>query len=607
MRGGHWLHSLVVARVSTKSKRGERKCSATYDAVVFAEHATPVVWAALLIEIMVAIPRIPGQLSILYGLDRSAGVRLPQSTKDDSQLPRVDIYVPCCGEGDDIVVDTVMAACSQDYPESLVRVIVLDDGDSMRLSETIAQLRKHRYPNLYYTSRNVHVTIHSKAANLNCGLRYTDALPGGSAEFAAVLDVDMIPEPLWLRTVVPHLLCNPNAALAGPFQYYYNVPAGDPLRVRNDLDEFHAPCVLRDLTNKSPCVGSGFVVRRGALDQINGFPEGSTQEDILTSILLSSLGWEMVYIRESLQWGLAAGTFADWIRQRQRWVVGAISKAQYLGSKAASKSPKAVRQDGIISPAVAIISTCAIWTTVMTLLPLLALSGKPLVPSTPYLPSLLRLAVLDFGAQSLYQALLNSVLDFRASLLCPILAAWTAPYRLAMALRCCIAIWFGNPLPRSTPTGVSEAVGRAEIEARKNGRSCLKIIFWDCGAWIYLCSLVILLAGAAGSVVGAWRISSTSPIILQALGLRIGWPPLLFLWLASVNTVVLPVTYAVSPPPFLERRDLMDQDPVTGVLQPKKSIKEAYLAPAGQKMWFAVAAYYLVCCLLNEGRFLNVE
>ncbi|KAI4111643.1 MAG: hypothetical protein LQ339_000514 [Xanthoria mediterranea] len=553
---------------------------------------------------MRVVPRIPGQLSILYGLDRSAGVRLPQSTKDDSQLPSVDIYVPCCGEGDDIVVDTVMAACSQDYPDSLVRVIVLDDSDSMRLSETIAQLRKHRYPNLYYTSRNVHVTIHSKAANLNCGLRYTDALPGGSAEFAAVLDVDMIPEPLWLRTVVPHLLCNPNAALAGPFQYYYNVPAGDPLRVRNDLDEFHAPCVLRDLTNKSPCVGSGFVVRREALDQINGFPEGSTQEDILTSILLSSLGWEMVYIRESLQWGLAAGTFADWTRQRQRWVVGAISKAQYLGSKAASKSPKAARQEGLISPAVAIISNCAIWTIVMTLLPLLALSGKPLVPSTPYLPSLLRLAVLDFGAQSLYQALLNSVLDFRASLLCPILAAWTAPYRLAMALRCCIAIWFGNPLPRSTPTGVSEAVGRAEIEARKNGRSCLKIIFWDCGAWIYLCSLVILLAGAAGSVVGAWRVSSTSPI-LQALGLRIGWPPLFFLWLASVNTVVLPVTYAVSPPPFLERRDLMDKDPFTGVLQPKKSIREAYLAPAGQKMWFAVAAYYLVCCLLNEGRFFN--
>lgn len=516
----------------------------------------------------------------------------------------MDILVPCCGEGDDIVVNTAMAACSQDYPQSLIRVIVLDDSDSKQLSETIAQLRKHHYPNLYYASRSVQVTIHSKAANLNFGLRYTDSLPSGSAEFAAVLDVDMIPERLWLRIVIPHLLRNAKAALAGPFQYYYNVPPNDPLRIRNDLDEFHASVCLDDLTNKSPCVGSGFVVRRKALDQINGFPEGSTQEDILTSILLSSLGWEMVYIQESLQWGLAAGTFADWIRQRQRWVVGTLSKAKYLGSKDASKLPNAARQEGILSPAVVIISTCAIWTTVMTLLPLLALTGKSLIPSTPYLPSLLRLAVLDFAAQSIYQALLNSVLDFRTSLLGPILAAWTAPYRLAMALRCVVPIWFEKSLPRSTPTGVSEAVGRSEIEARKNNRSCLKIILWDCGAWIYLAALVALVAGAAGSVIGASSASAEQPI-LQALGLRIGWPPLLFLWLASINTVVLPVAYAFSPPPFLERREMMDKDPVTGVLYPKKSIKEAYLARAGQKMWFTIAAYYLVCCVLNEGRFLN--
>ncbi|KAL8644781.1 MAG: hypothetical protein Q9226_007598, partial [Calogaya cf. arnoldii] len=438
------------------------------------------------------------------------------------------------------------------------------------------------------------------AANLNFGLRYTDDLKGGSAEFAAVLDVDMIPERRWLKTVIPHLLVNPKAALAGPFQYYYNVPGDDPLRIRNDLDEFHAACCLQDLTNGAPCVGSGFVVRRKALNQIQGFPEGSTQEDILTSILLSALGWEMVYIQEPLQWGLAACTFADWIRQRQRWVVGTLSKAKYLRSKAASKLPKAARQ----SPAVSIMSTCVIWTTVSTLLPLLALSGKPLVPSTPYLPSLLRLAVLDFATQSVYQALLSSVLNYRMSLLCPILAAWTAPYRIVMALRYLISIWVGNAYLQSTPTGVCDAIGKAELEARKNGRSCLKIILWDCGALMYLGGLVALGAGAAGSVIGASRASSASPT-LQALVLRIGWPPLLFLWLASVNTVALPVVYAFSPPPFVERRDMMDKDPVTGVLYPKKSIKEAYTAGSGQKMWFTIAAYYLVCCVMNEGRSLN--
>ena len=52
-----------------------------------------------------------------------------------------------------------------------------------------------RIPNFYHTACRVKVNAHSKAGNINHGLDFVDSFPGGSFEFIAVLDVDMIPLP----------------------------------------------------------------------------------------------------------------------------------------------------------------------------------------------------------------------------------------------------------------------------------------------------------------------------------------------------------------------------------------------------------------------------
>ena len=551
---------------------------------------------------MASVLRLFTQLSAFSITSRADGNRLPQFIGDDDKLPRVDVFITYCGEGVDIVANTVKAALVQKYPPSLFRVIVLDDSASTKLAGAIAQLQETHYSNLHYASRNVHVETHSKAANLNFGLEFTDTLQGGSAEFVSVLDVDMIPEPQWLRIVLSYALQSPHAALACPMQHFYNMAPGDPLCMVVDLHSIESLINLQDFTNESFCTGSGFVVRRAALDQIKGFPEESLQEDLLTSIVLSAFGWQTVYVPCSLQWGLAANTFSGWIKQRQRWAAGIISISQYLCSPGARKLPFATRLIGALWGLIDG-SASFIWSISMILLPLLVLSGKPLLPPL-HLRLLSRLALLDFCAQSLFQALLSSLLDFRMSLLGPVSAIWTAPYRLATTLRFyLLPRLLGYPVPHFTPTGINASSGQSELEARRRNDSCLRLILWDCGAWMHLLCLVVCLAGAASAVNGALGASShpaSLQTVAQALVIRLAWPPLFFLWIVFVKNAWVPLAYAIAPPPFAKREDLLSSEEDTGAAYPKRTVKEDYMQKASQKFWFMVAGYYAVAFLIFE-------
>ena len=111
----------------------------------------------------------------------------------NDDVPTVDVFVTCCGEDDEVVLDTVRAACDLDYPQDMFRVIVLDDGRSASLEVAVGQLGTQFY-NVYYMSREKipGVPHHFKAGNLNYGLEQVDHLPGGPGEFMAALDADMV-------------------------------------------------------------------------------------------------------------------------------------------------------------------------------------------------------------------------------------------------------------------------------------------------------------------------------------------------------------------------------------------------------------------------------
>ena len=126
-------------------------------------------------------------------------------------------------------MDTVRAACALDYPPEFYRVVVLDDGGSKLIQDSVERLsREQAGRNLYYASRDVKVRSFSKNGNMNFGLEFVAGLPSGPSEFVAVLDIDMIPLPFWLRAVLPYLVSDSKVGLASPSQRFYNIPNRDP-------------------------------------------------------------------------------------------------------------------------------------------------------------------------------------------------------------------------------------------------------------------------------------------------------------------------------------------------------------------------------------------
>lgn len=147
------------------------------------------------------------------------GRKRPKLRLRGNDVPTVDVFITCCGEDVDVVMDTARAACVVDYPEDRFRVVILDDGKDAELQKAIEEMSRD-YPNLYYHARIKikGVPHHFKAGNLTGGTELVTKLPGGEGEYIAALDADMIPEPDWLRAIVAHMVVDDKMALVCPPQ-----------------------------------------------------------------------------------------------------------------------------------------------------------------------------------------------------------------------------------------------------------------------------------------------------------------------------------------------------------------------------------------------------
>ena len=557
---------------------------------------------------MIAVPRILTQLAIFALVSKAEGDRLPQ-TIEDGAWPRVDVFVTYCGEDLKTITNTVKAACSVDYPKGLIRIIVLDDSDCSILATAIRRLGRD-YPNILYASRKVRVTTHSKAANLNFGLRYVGSLKGGRPDYVAVLDVDMIPEPDWLRRVLPYVHNNPRVALACPFQRFYNIPAGDPLKLKTELGPMECIIYLQDFADDSWCTGSGFVVRTEALDSIGGFPELLLQEDVLTSNCLSTAGWQSIYVPSPVQWGLAPDTFAGCLKQCRRWTVGILSFSHFMMTEDTGKFSLEARLNGIVWGVVPG-SGAFVWTFAFLTLPILALTGQPLVvaDTARQLRMLSRLVTLDFAAQSFFNILLAALLDYRLSFDNQLTAVWTQPWKVMVALRYfVIPKILGYPILNFTTTGTPED-GKAELAARNQKSRIIlsKIIFWDHFAFPHLVIFLCCVAGA-----GIWVRTGIQTFhgagayeAAHQLLLGIAWPHVLFLWITLAKAAWVPVAYALRPVAIPGRHQFLTPDQTNDVEYPSEQVKQEYMRKSTRSFDLLKFFFYIAAALFAEALYVS--
>jgi cellulose synthase/poly-beta-1,6-N-acetylglucosamine synthase-like glycosyltransferase len=134
-------------------------------------------------------------------------------------VPAVDVLLTTCGEVVPMILNTVRAACHIDYPRDRYRIIICDDYTDPKLEEAVRPLTLD-HPHLFYQARTKIPGVHHhyKAGNLQSGIDFAVPLPGGPGEYLATLDADMIPDPQWLRALLPHLIRDPKTGLISPPQ-----------------------------------------------------------------------------------------------------------------------------------------------------------------------------------------------------------------------------------------------------------------------------------------------------------------------------------------------------------------------------------------------------
>ncbi|BAY32425.1 cellulose synthase [Nostoc carneum NIES-2107] len=194
------------------------------------------------------------------------------------------------------------------------------------------------------------VSHHAKAGNLNYAIFSGET----AGEFILTLDADHIPQPQFLKRVLPYFYNynlfggkyeqNKIAFVQTP-QGFYNLPDNDPFGHRANL--FYGPLQQgKDGMNAAFYTGTNAVLRREALisvglqyfadeyakdekrldefELIGGVSSQSITEDMNTAMRLHSAGWKSIYHHELLAEGLAPEDLSSTLQQRLRWAQGTI-------------------------------------------------------------------------------------------------------------------------------------------------------------------------------------------------------------------------------------------------------------------------------------------
>ncbi len=232
--------------------------------------------------------------------------------------PRVSIHVPTYNEPPQMVIETLNALARLDYDN--YEVIILDNNTPDR--ETWEPVEAHcRMLGPHFRFFHFEQLKGFKGGALNRALALTDP----KAVYIAVIDSDYQVQPFWLRRVIPYFASPSIALVQGPQDYRdarenrFKTMAYEEYR-----GFFHIGMVERNEHNAIIQHGTMTIVRKDALEEVDGWSEWCITEDTELGLKLFEAGYEAAYIPQSMGSGLMPDTLEAFMSQRYRWVYGAM-------------------------------------------------------------------------------------------------------------------------------------------------------------------------------------------------------------------------------------------------------------------------------------------
>lgn len=255
----------------------------------------------------------------------AAGMKeVPPKAGSVPEKPFVSIHIPTYNEPPELVIQSLEALASLNYPA--FEVIVLDNNTSDPALWKPVEAACERLGSQFRFYHYDNVTGY-KAGALNICNTLTDK----RAEFILVIDADYQVAPNLLQKAIAYFSEEEIALVQFP-QAYRNA-GWENCGLSGEYDHFFA--VYMNMANKLNCVlstGTVSVIRRSALAAVGGWSGNTITEDCELGLRLHQGGFRGVYVNEPLGMGLMPTDLKALRVQRERWVFGNMQTlARFLG------------------------------------------------------------------------------------------------------------------------------------------------------------------------------------------------------------------------------------------------------------------------------------
>lgn len=240
------------------------------------------------------------------------------------ELPFVTVQLPIYNERH-VVERLIEAALALDYPRDRLEVQILDDSTDVTTEIVERVVATHAGRELRHLRRGDRVGY--KAGALAHGL--------GTArgEIVAILDADFVPEPDFLRRVVPFFASEPDLAFVQGRWGHLNRTESLLTRAQAIGVDGHFG-VEQAVRSRGGLFlnfnGTCGVWRRAAIDDAGGWSAATLTEDLDLSYRALLRGWRARFLPDVAVAGELPGTLAALRQQQFRWAKGSIQTARRL-------------------------------------------------------------------------------------------------------------------------------------------------------------------------------------------------------------------------------------------------------------------------------------
>lgn len=269
-------------------------------------------------------------LSLVYLWHRHDEFPLPDA--GDADLPPVVVQLPIYNERD-VVERLIEAAGKLDYPKDRLAIQVLDDSTDDTSTITALAVERARLACVPIVHMRRESRVGFKAGALVYGLEQADA------EFVAIFDSDFVPEPDFLRQIVPHFLEDERLGMVQTRWSHINPDYN--LLTKAQVLALDTHFVIEQTARHRGGLlmnfaGTAGVWRRECIEDSGGWHLDTLSEDIDLSYRAQLAGWRCLYLPDIAAPAELTPVMTAFKRQQSRWATGTVQCLRKLGPRVLS-------------------------------------------------------------------------------------------------------------------------------------------------------------------------------------------------------------------------------------------------------------------------------